>query len=197
MKTKPLEVGDNVNVKEIVSFRGKDATVYIDGRIKEIDTDNQKALVGYQLTAIAIDVEPYKDWWDFEDITSKHIIGKSDSEKFEDAEKIKSSDWKDPVFYNDKYYDSVEELLDDVESSGDDAPAWVFGTTQYKPRLRVGVVDRVMDHLEEECYEGINEEQRTIKAIDILQDAEDKYVELMGEVNCYEVDYAKVILLKD
>jgi hypothetical protein len=200
MKPKPLEVGDSVQAKYTVDVHGNKATTYIDGKLicRSDDPDDDYWLVEYQLECV-YGSPKYQDWWCESAIASKHYIAPTEDALFEKAEKISIDDYDGILFWDDYYFDSVDELLEHWENIAgeDDEPpnkyAWACDTAPVK--LQIDLEDYVSEHLEEHGYEGLSERLNFQLLFDELRVIQDKFVALAAQETVSYPNYKKAVLL--
>lgn len=108
--------------------------------------------------------------------------------RFEKAEKLTSFDSQ--IFYNDKYYDSVGDMLDYIDG---DPPEYVWATTEcHFVRLEIGKVEELSVDIDS-AYEDFDEEPDGLDELKIA-------IEAFNKANyhhiSYIVDYSKAVLVE-
>jgi len=192
---KPLEIGDSVTVETTVKIRGNEATAYLQGILVEVSEDGNQWLVEYQL-GTQFNAPTYKDWWCKDKIFSKHFDN-SDQHLFEKAEKIKASEYKGVVYYDDQFFDSLLEFLDYCECEGEE-PAYVWAASSNPVLINPDLPSYMSELLEDAGYEGMGEDISFKPLFKELKDLQDRFVKLASEQFVYyEVDYKKAILLEE
>ena len=83
--------------------------------------------------------------------------------KIEKAEKLET--WDGWVFYEDKYYTTIDELIEKLEDSGESIPEYVFiCKTIPFPKI---IIDNLLETIDENSYEGIMD---SLSGVDALSD---------------------------
>lgn len=197
MKYKELEVGDSVRVKYTTKIHGNDAMVYLDGKLihrcdDEFNADDGSLwLVEYSLDCVRGAPTYQSCWWE-NDITSKHYVGPTEDELLAKAEKIDIKDYKGRFFYNDRYFDSVEEISDAYEGFKPDL-AWTCDTTPVE--LQLALEDLVRERLDEEGHEGLSEESHFQPLYEELNSIQDQIVALAAKEMVSYPNYKKAVIL--
>lgn len=65
--------------------------------------------------------------------------------------KLTVSQWGDPVFADDDFYETIEDCLECFEDNGEEPPEYIWGA-KGKPIIQVDL-DSIMDHFLEDAYE--------------------------------------------
>lgn len=116
-----------------------------------------------------------------------------DQRRYDAAVKIDAKDWYDePIFGEDNFYHSIDEMKELLEGYDDEPPKWVYGS---KEVLTLNKLD--ICHAVDNLYEKIDVEDREYDAPEIppyLQEAWDRFCDENAE-KYYEIDYKTVILL--
>lgn len=194
MKLKPLEPGDSVRVKYTVQVHGNDCVVYLDGKLLDYEKGAfwGRWLVEYQL-APEFNAPVHTNWWDEEDITSKHYLATTDEEYFEKAEKISAGDYTGLVYYDDQYFESINDFLEWANENHYPKFVWV---TEAKPvKLNLDLNSSVSESIEDNGYEGLSESMQFKKLFQELRSIQDKFTEVAAKNIVYEVNYKKAIVL--
>ena len=203
MPLKPLEVGDSVKVKYTTKIHNNDATIYLDGKLvhkyaEEFNTnDGFLWLVEYDLDRV-IGAPKYKSCWWESDITSKHHVPLTDDNYFDKAEKISIDDYDGVLFYDDYFFDSVDELLDhwgNIAGEDDEPPKYVWACDTGPVKLRLNLEDSVSEMLEEDGYEGLSERSQFQPLYDELKAIQDKLVALAAQETVSYPNYKKAVIL--
>jgi hypothetical protein len=187
MKLKPLEVGDDVKVKYIVDIHGNEGTTYIDGKLIKED--------GHWLVEYQLDGVKHQNYWHESDITSKHYLATTDVELFEKAEKIAASDYTGMVFYDDRYFDDISEVLDHCECTDQYVPKFVWACDASPVKLTPDLVDMIKERLDEEGYEGLSERSQLHPLYDELRIVEEKIVAMAAKETVYYPNYNLAVVL--
>lgn len=190
MKLKPLEPGDSVKVKCTVQVNDKYSVVYFDGML--LDRDQDWWLVEYQL-APEFNAPKYTDWWHTSDITSKHYLPTTDAELFEKAEKIAANDYDGIVFYDDQYFESINDFL---EWANDNHYLKFVWAAEAKPvKLNLDLINYVFESIDDNGYEDLSESMQFKELFQELRAIQDKFTEVAASNVVYEVNYKKAIVL--
>lgn len=114
-------------------------------------------------------------------------------ERFEKAEKVE--EWDGWVYCEgtgrDGYSESIEELLDLLEDSGDPIPPYVWTCTAI-PFAAV-TIDEIKDRICDDAYEDFDADD--LSGLDDLKEALDKFNQANEGVLSYQPDYTKAVLI--
>lgn len=106
------------------------------------------------------------------------LAAEREQKRFEAAEKVTLEDYDGPVYWNDEYYDSVDELLDHCENCEFEIPQYVWATKRCE--FRIDAVELVSEQLErQEMYED---------AIEDIPEQATKTLQAYLDVWCKEID---------
>ena len=198
MKLKPLEPGDNVKAKYIVDIHGNEGTTYIDGKLIEYSQGERflSKLETCWLVEYSLDGVKYRDWFPESDISSKHYLATTDAELFDEAEKISIDDYNGVLFYDDRYFDSVDELLEWWEYQDVDCdPSFVWACDTNPVKLQLDLESYVSEALEEHGYEGLSERSQFEHLFDKLRFIQDNFVERAAKETVSYPNYKKAVVL--
>ncbi len=190
---KPLEIGDSVRVRCNVDIRGVDAVVYLDAEIVRQGDDLDCWLVEYQLES-HFGASKYLGCWHKSAITSKHHILHPDKELFDKAEKINISDYNGVMFWDDKYFDSVEEIEETFQEE-EDLPNFVWACNTYPVNLQLNLVSDVVESLEENGCEGLSDESCFQPLYTELQNIQDRFAKVAATKLVSFPNYKKAVIL--
>ena len=196
MKLKELEPGDSVRVKYTTTVFDDPITIYIDGKLIKLDDADEnhpRWLVEYQLEPV-FGAPKYQNWWYEDDIASKHHVRLTDQEHFDRAEKISISDYKGVLFYNDYYFESVNEILDYCECEEIDPPKFVWACDTTPVSLGLDLESHVSECMEEDGYEGMSESTKFDHLFDKLKFIQDEFVKAAAKETVSYPNYKAVIL---
>lgn len=116
-----------------------------------------------------------------------------DQRRYDAAKKIDAKDWYDePIFDEDNFYHSIEEMMELLEAYETEPPKWVYGCTEVNT-----LNSHDLDHAIYNIYENIDVEDREYdipKIPPYLQEAWDRFCWENSETY-YEIDYKTVIVL--
>jgi hypothetical protein len=197
MPLKPLEPGDSVRVKYVVDIHRHDATVYLNGKLvglDEEDSSNSYWWVEYQLEPV-IGATKYLDLFIEDDITSKHHAPLTDADYFAKAEKTIKDDYEGVLFYDDRYFDSIDEFLKWCDREDIYALEYVWACDTNPVKLQLNLVDYVEQQLEEDGYAGMSELERFQPLYDELRVLQDKFVTLAAKETVSYPNYKKAVIL--
>ena len=110
--------------------------------------------------------------------------------KIEKAEKLGT--WDGWVVYEDKYYTSVDELIEELEDNKDSIPEYVF-ICKKKPFPAINI-EHLIESIEENSYEGIID---SLVGLDALTEAVNAFNENNKDLVSYLPDKTKMVCLKD
>ena len=197
MKRKPLEPGDNVKAKYIVDIHGNEGTTYIDGKLLEYSQGERflSELETRWLVEYSLDGTKYRDWFPESDITSKHYLPTTDEDYFAKAEKIAAKGYMGVVYYDDRYFDSVDEFLEWWECQDADCdPSFVWACDTNPVSLKLDLVDYVQQQLEEDGYADMSERSQFHPLYDELRIVQDKLVAMAAKETVSYPNYKKVVV---
>jgi predicted RNase H-like HicB family nuclease len=103
--------------------------------------------------------------------------------RYKDAEKLSPADWEGPVYdpHGDRYYRSLEDMMEDLESDGATAPLYVHPCTETAPSLDLSsILDDAAENLELE-----ESEELVWEGVEVLEQA----VKTFNEAQTYRVWY--------
>ena len=194
MNKKPLKPGDNVQVKYTVQVHGNDCVVYLDGKLLNYE---KGAFLGRWLIECQLTPEfnalVYTNWWDEKDIISKHYLATTDEEYFEKAEKISAGDYTGLVYYDDQYFESINDFLEWANYNHYPKFVWV---AEAKPvKLNLDLISSVSESIEDNGYEGLSESMQFKKLFQELRSIQDKFTEAAAKNVVYQINYKRAILL--
>ena len=110
--------------------------------------------------------------------------------KIEKAEKLDI--WDGWVFYDDKYYTTLEELLEELEDMEESIPEYVYVCKEISfPGIKI---DRLIEAIEEDSYEEVIE---SISGLDTLADAINDFNEDNKGLVSYLPDETKMVRVKE
>lgn len=196
MALKPLEPGDSVRVKQNIIFKLKEAEVYIDGKLIELGKEDLPPgwwLVEYELADVK-----HQDYWHESDITSKHYARVTDDNYFDKAEKISAEDYSGVLFYDDYFFESVEEVLEhweNIADEDDEPPKYVWACDTTPVKLQLNLADMVTEQLEEDGYEGMSDRTQFAPLYDRLSELEKDFIELAAKEIVSYPNYKKAVIL--
>lgn len=96
----------------------------------------------------------YADWMDTPEYR-KYWDAHSEASRIVKAEHIQAADYGEPIFYNDRYFDSIDEFLADLEDDEEERPIWVWASeeTDFHFDLQDALGNYLLDnhHEDAEC----------------------------------------------
>jgi hypothetical protein len=111
-------------------------------------------------------------------------------ERYTKAVKIKASEYNGPqVFFNDQYYPTVEEAIDNCDA----APEYIWAAKDIG--LKKAAMEDLVDRILEEAWEDADIED--LNGIEELQKAIDMFNEVNSGISVYMVDYNEALVLDD
>lgn len=110
--------------------------------------------------------------------------------RYEKALKVQASDYTGPqVFFNDRYYETVEDAID----SADEAPGYVWAAKDIG--LPKANIDSIIENVLDGAWEDADEND--LNGVDALQKAVDAFNEANSGVAVFMVDYTRAIVIGD
>jgi hypothetical protein len=122
---------------------------------------------------------------------------KKEAERFAKASKIPANEYNGGWVFSedhDRYFDSVEALLEYIEDDGEEgetAPEYVWACKD------IGVPQAHIDSIMENCLDGMWEDAdgSDLNGVEELQAAVDAFNEANKSISVYQVDYKTAILI--
>jgi len=115
---------------------------------------------------------------------------KRDEERIKKAKKVRVSNYNSYLYWNDKYFSCLDDLLEEFEYQGvEKEDQLVWGTQKVQIISKYGVIDVIendldgLDDIELDYFDGVGELQKSL----------DKFYELNKDKVSYEVDYSILI----
>ncbi|MCR4293654.1 MAG: hypothetical protein NUV76_12345 [Candidatus Kuenenia sp.] len=112
-----------------------------------------------------------------------------EKDKMEKAEKLDT--WDGWVFYEDKYYETIETLIEELEDNGDTIPQYVY-ICKESPFPAINI-DHLIERIEENSYEEIID---SLVGLDELTEAINDFNENNKKLVSYLPDETKKVKIK-
>jgi hypothetical protein len=117
-------------------------------------------------------------------------LAKEEFERYTKATKIRASEYTGPqVFFNDHYYESVEDAIDGC----DIPPEYVWAAKDIG--LRKACIDDLTERVLEEAWDDADIDD--LNGVEELQKAVDAFNEANAGISVYMVDYHEALVLDD
>lgn len=109
-----------------------------------------------------------------------------ESNKIEKAEKLDT--WDDWVYYNDKYYSNISELIEELQEDEEEIPEYVY-VCKIIPFPKIQI-DDLLEEIGENSYEGIEDD---LHKVDDLSESIDYFNEMNEHLVSYFPDETKMV----
>jgi len=106
--------------------------------------------------------------------------------KIEKAEKLDT--WDDWVYYNDKYYSNISELIEELQEDEEEIPEYVY-VCKIIPFPKIQI-DDLLEEIGENSYEGIEDD---LHKVDDLSESIDYFNEMNEHLVSYFPDETKMV----
>ncbi len=116
---------------------------------------------------------------------------KRSAEFFTKAKKVEA--WTDGAFLGDRYFSSMDELCDHLESEGEEWPQYVWAAQSKTVIGKLDVADVVENQISDSGWEDMD--TNDLNGVPELQAALDKFAEANATVKSYWPDHSTAILL--
>lgn len=78
-----------------------------------------------------------------------------DKKLFEEARKVKPEDWSGRVFWNDEYFESVDDFIDAREDEDEELPDYIWAVDDEKPVVNLDL-DSILETFTSDAYEDFD-----------------------------------------
>jgi hypothetical protein len=99
---------------------------------------------------------------------------RNEENRFNTAKKLSENEWGGRVFWNDNYYESVDEFKEMYFDDGNDLPEYVWAVDEETPVINFDIHD-ILERFTEDAYEGFD--SNDLNGLKEFEDAIEKFKE--------------------